>query len=100
VIIPTVGRNVHLRRVGDPSDAQPNLAFIVYVHNDRLVNIVYFDAEGVHRAAKRVLLLQGDEDDAKGKDSATYWVEWMPWQKGQASKTDAAEKVAKQVRVS
>jgi hypothetical protein len=76
LITPTIGRNVHLRRALDAEDSQPNLAFIVYVHSDRRVNIAWFDHEGMHRIAKNVLLLQGDEEDAKGKDSATYWVEW------------------------
>lgn len=95
MIEPTVGRLVHFRpgrqattlRVQyDPK--QPLAAIVAYVHTPRSVNLDVIDALGRHHAFTNVRLLQ---DDDKGTDDEPF-AEWMPFQKGQAQKTEQAEK--------
>ncbi len=82
MIVPTVGRIVHLRRITDPVDGEPCAAVITSVLDDRRVNIAYWDGDGTMRKVQRVQLRQGDDEDAQKGD---YWVEWMPYQKAVAS---------------
>lgn len=95
MIEPTVGRIVHfrpgksaanLRIQCDPR--QPLAAIVTYVHGPRMVNLAVLDALGRHHALASVRLLQ---DDDKGSDDEPF-AEWMPFQKGQAAKTEQAEK--------
>lgn len=88
MIKPTIGRVVHYYPMHHDEVAQPFAALITYVHNDRLVNLAYFDAGGVAGSAKVVTLLQDDEIAADGSDYCC----WMPFQKGQAQKAEALEK--------
>lgn len=90
VIIPTIGRRVWfwpagLRRTevvcNNPS--VPMDAGIVYVWGDRMVNLDVTDHAGNHHAFTSVDLWQGDGDRPNGA-----YCEWMPYQKGQASKPD------------
>jgi hypothetical protein len=100
MIKPTIGRIVWLHF--DPKDgppgfadydpAQPFSAQIAFVHNDTMVNLGVFDHAGQHWAFENVLLWQGEGERPQGR-----YCEWMPYQKGQAAKTDAAE--AHQMRV-
>ncbi|VTU38317.1 hypothetical protein H4CHR_04393 [Variovorax sp. PBS-H4] len=91
VIIPTVGRRVwyyphplsgasgfvcHNQNV--PMDAG-----IVYVWSDRCVNLDVTDHAGNHHAFTSVDLWHGNGDRPNGA-----FCEWMPYQKGQASKPD------------
>jgi hypothetical protein len=83
MIKPSVGRVVLYR--GHPDEAtalqgdQPCAAFVVYVWNDRLVNLAVFAHDGNHYPRKSVTLVQdGDE-----KPSGAY-AEWMPYQKAVA----------------
>lgn len=69
-------------------DDQPMAALVTYVHGDRCVNLAVFDHNGAQFAITSVILLQ--DDDAA--DDWAYWAEWMPFQKGQASKAEALEK--------
>jgi hypothetical protein len=86
MIEPTVGRVVWFYSA--PREAQPNAAIVTYVWNTRMVNLVVFDANGVSRSETSVDLLQDDEKpQGQGR-----WCEWMPYQKGQAAKTEALEK--------
>lgn len=87
-IKPTVGRVVLFHaspesplelRNAPPSD-QPNAAIIVYVHTDRLVNLVVFDAHGTPRGYVGVPLIQ--DGDPCPRD---FYCEWMPYQKAVAS---------------
>lgn len=66
---------------------QPLAALVSYVHSDRLVNLGGFDANGAPFAATSVTLLQDDDIG----NSGGYYAEWMPFQKGQAVKTEAVE---------
>ncbi|WP_244104721.1 Gp49 family protein [Burkholderia anthina] len=95
MIEPTVGRIVHFRpgkqaaNLRIQCDArQPIAAIVTYVHDPRRVNLALFDALGRNHAFTNVRLLQ---DDDKGADDEPF-AEWMPFQKGQAAKTEAAEK--------
>ena len=91
MIKPTVGRVVwfypgvhlsHIARVGD----QPFAATVAAVWSDTCVNIGFLDANGHHHNATSVPLIQ---DDMPRPDS--HFCEWMPYQKGQAAKTEALE---------
>ncbi|MPZ36657.1 MAG: hypothetical protein GEU95_01120 [Rhizobiales bacterium] len=90
MINPTVGRIVYYWPGGrahteDPG-RQPLAATIAHVHNERMINIGYLQIDGVARDASCVPLVQdGDE-----RPDAAF-CEWMPYQKGQAAKTEQLE---------
>lgn len=88
MIIPTVGRIVWYR-AGDARPETPPLAAIVaYVWSSRMVNLAVFDAEGGHFPKTSVRLIQdGDSPAGWGEPTCS----WMPYQKGQAAKTEALE---------
>lgn len=109
VITPTVGRKVWYRpsawdctgpgamqTANDPIHAtgkQPLDATIIAVWGDRMVNVLVTDIVGKQFPATSVTLLQpGDAPslDKDGKPIGRY-VEWMPYQVGQAEKTAATE---------
>jgi hypothetical protein len=92
MITPTVGRVVWFAPArGDTAMTfgvdQPCAALVAYVWNDRMVNLAVFDHNGAFHARTSVPLLQ--DDDAKPEGG--YFATWMPYQKGQAAKTEAAE---------
>lgn len=60
--------------------AQPMAAQVVYVHNERMVNLLVTDHLGVQHARASVRLVQ--EGDAYV--TAEAHAEWMPYQQGQA----------------
>lgn len=98
MIVPTIGRKVWYRpapvEVRTQSDlrdfsahkmvclnqAVPMDATVVYVWNDRMVNLRVTDHDGRQFALKSVLLLQGDET----YQPVNGYCEWMPYQAGQA----------------
>jgi hypothetical protein len=92
MITPTVGRVVWYHAPGAAQGAQPQAAIIAFVHNDTLVNLHVIDANGIASGATSVPLVQ--EGDAT--PSAGFYCEWMPYQKGQAAKTEAAEAAGQQ----
>lgn len=65
-------------------------AQVVHVFSDRMVNLVVFDSYGAHFQVSSVQLLQDGDTPA-----CDFWCEWMPFQKGQAAKTEAAEAALK-----
>jgi hypothetical protein len=97
MIKPTVGRVVwytpskRLDENGDtkyefPCDGkQPLAALVAYVHSDSMVNLTVFDTNGVSHSACSVELIQ----EGHPKDSYGRYCEWMPYQLGQAAKTEA-----------
>jgi len=105
VITPTVGRkvwfrpngNTLLRRAGTteymPSHLttmgdQPLDATVVYVWNDRMVNLAVLDHYGHPFIATSVPMLQpGDPVPAVG-----FYAEWMPYQQGQARRDAAIDR--------
>jgi hypothetical protein len=94
MIKPTNGRIVWFTpgprdAIGRYDTAQPLAAIVTHVLNDRLVNLCVFDSAGNAAARTSVPLLQDDDDRPEG-----CFAEWMPYQKGQAAKTEALEKTA------
>jgi hypothetical protein len=79
MIKPTIGRKIWYWPTGKHAGGQPHDATIVYVWNDRMVNLACHDENGKHYAATSVTLLQ--EDDA---EPGWAFAEWMPYQTGQA----------------
>lgn len=91
MIKPSIGRVVWFTPSKTDADLNFSIqllaALVTYVHSDRCVNLAVFDANGGHHARASVTLLQ---DDDVGNE-AGYYAEWMPFQKGQAAKQEAAE---------
>lgn len=97
MIKPTVGRVVwyHPGAGADSymvrNGADPMAAIVTAVHSDTLVNLVVFDANGIPNSRTSVRLIQ----EGEGVEPSDRYCEWMPFQKGQAAKTEHAEAVAK-----
>lgn len=87
MIKPTIGRVVWLRRPENTRE-QPEAALITYVHTDTCINVGGFDANGAPFGCTSVYLDQGDDPRPKW---ANIYAEWMPYQKGQAARTEALE---------
>ena len=84
MIKPTIGRVVLVHR-GQSDQAEP--ALVAYVFGDRMINVGGFDKNGTAFAATSMQLLQDDDTPR----TPNYYAEWMPYQKGQAAKTEALE---------
>lgn len=92
MIEPTVGRIVHFTPAITDSlpgnhSGQPLAAFITHVHGERCVNLAVFDANGGCHSRTSVTLLQDDDEP----NQHGYYAQWMPFQKGQAAKTEAVQ---------
>jgi hypothetical protein len=92
---PTVGRVVWFHpglrdteRMMVLDGQQPMRADVVFVHNDRMVNLMVTDHAGGLWPRDNVELIQ--EGDAIPKSQS--YCEWMPYQKGQAAKAEALER--------
>ena len=87
MIEPTIGRVVWYHPV--PGELGygigPLAAIIVRVWSDYCVNLTVFDQNGDPHGKTSVALVQDDEAPMYG------YAEWMPYQKGQADKTEAME---------
>lgn len=93
MIQPTIGRVVWFH----PSSNESNAGFasapicaaiIAHVWSDTCVNLAVFDANGVCHSKTSVLLIQ----EGNAVPGGGLYCEWMPYQKGQAAKTEALEK--------
>lgn len=96
MIEPTIGRVVWFHPSSNQADAgfaaSPCCAAIIaHVWSDTCVNLAVFDANGVPHSKTSVLLIQ----DGNPVPDGGLYCEWMPYQKGQAAKTEHAEAVAK-----
>lgn len=93
---PTVGRIVHYtpHRTEPIAKGGGKLAAIVtHVWSVNLVNLTVFDANGIPTGRTSVPLLQeGTPAPEQG-----FYCEWMPYQKGQAAKTEELEQKLAQV---
>jgi hypothetical protein len=93
MIKPTVGRVVLFTPAkGDSAIAvnpgQPLAAIVAYVWSDTMVNLAVFSADGLPASRTSVPLIQ----DGMLSPTHGFFCEWMPYQKGQAAKTEALEK--------
>jgi hypothetical protein len=86
-IPPVVGRVVWYFE--NSEQKEPLAAQISRVHEDGRINIGFLDRQGMHHNATNVRLIQGGEDEPVPTDVG--FCVWMPYQKGQAAKTEAAE---------
>lgn len=90
MITPTVGRIVWFTPARNSyvmHRDQPLAAIVAYVHSDHMINIAYWDANGMFNSATSVPLIQDNETKP-----ADFYCEWMPYQKGQAAKYEQLEK--------
>lgn len=93
MITPTPGRIVWFHPASQTAP-QPQAAIVTYVWSDTMVNLCVFDMHGIPRAEQSVVLLQ--DGGLSSSQGLSRWCEWMPYQKGQATKTEALEaKLAK-----
>lgn len=108
IVTPTVGRKVWFRLNGIPTlqranidehsfaipkliSTQPLDATVVYVWDDRMVNLAVRDHYGNNFVASSVVLVQeGDDKPSNGG----YYCEWMPYQTAQAKKEQAGIEAA------
>jgi hypothetical protein len=93
IIAPTPGRVVWYRPTKEEDalafrEEKPLAAIVAYVWNDRLVNLMVIDGGGCTFERKSVQLVQ----DGDAYPPSRGYCEWMPYQKGQAAKTEALEK--------
>lgn len=86
MITPTIGRIVWFWNVHPLRLEQPEAAIIAYVHSDTCVNLGVFRDNGNCTGFGSVTLWHGE-----GEPPAGAYCEWMPYQKGQAAKTEALE---------
>jgi hypothetical protein len=89
MIKPTIGRVVWYHPAFQPdsgSNERTLAAIICHVWSDSCVNLAVFDANGVASSQTSVFLFQGDSERP-----GSQYAEWMPYQQGQAAKTEALE---------
>ena len=95
-IIPTVGRVVYFTpsmSVAIPVSTDGGgvcAALITAVHNKNCVNLAVFDANGNHHAFCSVNHVSVVPTTVHGASDHHTW-DWMPYQKGQAAKTEQVE---------
>lgn len=65
---------------------KPLAAIVTHVWNDFMVNLTVFDSDGNPFGRISVQLLQDGDQSPVGS-----YCEWMPYQKGQAAKTEQLE---------
>lgn len=89
MIKPTIGRVVLVQKrpaSTDQNQAEP--ALITYVWSDTMINVGGFDHNGIPFSGTSITLVQD------GEAPEGCYAEWMPYQKGQAAKTEALEAAA------
>jgi hypothetical protein len=91
MIKPTIGRVVWYHP--QHKHIQPHAALIAFVHSDTLVNLAVFDENGSHQATIDVPLYQNEPNQERPQYG---FCEWMPYQQGQAAKTQELEKKLEQ----
>ena len=88
MIKPTIGRVVwFFTYVPGQGHKGPFAAHVCYVHSDTSVNLMVISEDGNPRPRTSIRLIQ----DNMPEPSSDYCC-WMPYQKGQAAKTEALEK--------
>lgn len=79
MIVPTIGRVVWYYSSEHRSGEQPWPALICYVHDNRLINLGGFRADGTPFDARDVYLVQ-EEDEVTPPASYARRRRWMPYQ--------------------
>lgn len=97
MIKPTIGRVVWYwpapgENIVGNDGRQPLAGIVTHVWGDECVNLAVFDANGVATNRTSIFLLQDGPRPASG------FAEWMPYQKGQAVKTEKIESELDAVR--
>lgn len=90
MIKPTVGRVVWFYPAGSKPTDPPLAAIVTAVWGDRMVNLAVFERNGVpmsHPPTSVTLVQEGDPIP-----TGLFYCTWMPYQLGQAARTEAAEK--------
>lgn len=94
VIVPTIGRQVWFWKSGKErlesltnSAVQPHAATVVHVWGDRCVNLQVLNGNGIAYSECSVTLVQ--PEDPWNEETGPH-AQWMPYQVGQAAKTEAA----------
>jgi len=82
LIKPTIGRVVWFHPTWHHS--QPYAALITFVNSDTSVNLAVFDPDGLGHSEQDVTLRQENEAPPENQ----FYCEWMPYQIGQAKKTE------------
>jgi hypothetical protein len=88
MIKPTVGRIVLVWRMQTEDDSQPEAARIVFVNSDTSINVV-----GESKSGMRFFLPDLHLRQEAHEQLPWPFADWMPYQKGQAAKTEALEKL-------
>jgi hypothetical protein len=88
MIEPSIGRIVLFRHEGAAPADLPHAAIVIDVASERFVSLACFAPDGTYYHRLNAILLQ--DDDAPPPEGIGY-AEWMPFQKGQAAKYDAAK---------
>lgn len=91
MIKPSIGRVVWYYPAGlKHSERNRRAALVAFVHNDRMVNLSWFDEHGGSHGAQNVQLLPPGEEPAQDADEHPAYVKgfatWMPFQIGQAAR--------------
>ncbi len=87
MIKPTVGRVVWVIRPFETDDiTQPEAGIVTRVFSDHCINVAGFDHNGAPFRLTSLRLVQDDEPKPEGNFAC-----WMPYQKGQAAKTEQLE---------
>ena len=93
-IEPTIGRVVWFwprtymaTDSGNLGKDQPYTAQVCFVHKNGAINVAGYRHDGTHFTAQSVHLVQDGDEAPEGP-----YAEWMPYQKGQAAKTEQLEK--------
>jgi hypothetical protein len=88
MIQPTVGRVVWFYKwVDGQGHKGPMAAHVAFVHSPQMVNLMVIDEQGVPRSQTSVTL----NHDESGAVPESDYCAWMPYQKGQAAKTESLE---------
>ncbi len=86
MIKPTIGRVMWYWPAKEHRGEQPWAAIVTFVHNDNMVNLVVWNPNSDGQPKSSVPIVQDGSPHTVG-DSP--YVEWMPFQIGQAKKHEA-----------
>lgn len=91
MITPTAGRILwHFDRDDRDTPREPRAAIVARVWTASMVNVLLIQKDGTTQPVTSVPIFEDEE--AAMAAGVPFWCEWMPYQKGQAAKTEALEK--------